>query len=150
VTIAVATEPEWRALRELIGDPALKGQDFDTAAARKQHEDRLDERIERWTRERPAAEVVTALQASGIAAARVQSGASLSQDEHVAAREVFVPIVHPRLGELRTVRPPWRMEGAEISEPGPLLGQHNDYVLGEILGIDADEIARLVSEEVVY
>jgi benzylsuccinate CoA-transferase BbsF subunit len=150
VTIAVASDDEWNALRELVADPELDGPGFKTAADRKQNEDRLDERIERWTRQRTADEVVTALQALGIAAARVQSGASLSRDEHVAAREVFVPIVHPRLGKLRAVRPPWRMDGAEVSEPSPLLGQHNDYVLGEILGLDAAEIARLVAEEIVY
>ncbi len=150
MTIAVASDDEWNALRELVADPELEDPGFKTAADRKQNEDRLDERIERWTRQRTADEVVTALQALGIAAARVQSGASLSRDEHVAAREVFVPIVHPRLGKLRVVRPPWRMDGAEVSEPSPLLGQHNDYVLGEILGLDAAEIERLVAEEIVY
>jgi crotonobetainyl-CoA:carnitine CoA-transferase CaiB-like acyl-CoA transferase len=150
VTIAVAGNDEWNALRTLVADPELDGPGFETAAARKQNEDQLDERLERWTRERSADEVVAALQAIGVAAARMQSGASLSRDGHVAAREVFVPIVHPRLGRLRVVRPPWRMEGAEVSEPSPLLGQHNDYVLGEILGLDAAEIARLVAEEIVY
>jgi len=42
------------------------------------------------------------------------------------------------------------MEGASVSEPAPLLGQHNDYVLGEILGLDAAEIQRLIEEESVY
>jgi crotonobetainyl-CoA:carnitine CoA-transferase CaiB-like acyl-CoA transferase len=150
VTIAVATEDQWRAMRQLIADPELDGSHFATAESRKKNEDRLDERLERWTRERSAGDVVASLQAAGIAAARVQSGASLARDEHVAAREVFVPIEHPLLGKLRSVRPPWRMEGAQISEPGPLLGQHNDYVLGKILGLDPAEIARLVDEEIVY
>ena len=37
-----------------------------------------------------------------------------------------------------------------IDEPAPLLGQHNDYVLGEILGLSKDEIARLEEEQSVY
>ena len=150
MTIAVASDDEWNALRGLIADPELDGPGFETAAARKQNEDRLDERIERWTGERSTDEVVAALQAVGVAAAAMQSGTSLSRDGHVAAREVFVSIEHPRLGKLRAVRPPWRMDGAHVSEPSPLLGQHNDYVLGEILGLDAPEIARLVAEQVVY
>jgi len=42
------------------------------------------------------------------------------------------------------------MRGAKVSQPAPLLGQHNDYVLGEILGLDDAEIERLVGAEIVY
>jgi crotonobetainyl-CoA:carnitine CoA-transferase CaiB-like acyl-CoA transferase len=42
------------------------------------------------------------------------------------------------------------MQGAQLSEPAPLLGQHNDYVLGEILGLASEEIERLVESEIVY
>jgi len=150
VTIAVADDTEWASLREVIGDAELAGAAFATAADRKRNEDLLDARIERWTATRTADDIVPRLQAAGIAAARVQNGASLSQDPHVLARGVFEAIEHPRMGKLRVVRPPWRMRGARVPGPGPLLGQHNDYVLGEILGLDADEIARLVAAEAVH
>ncbi len=150
VTIAVADDLEWQALRTVIGDPELDATRFATRAARKQHEDLLDERIERWTASRSAEEIVARLQAAGVAAARVQSGASLSRDPHVAARGVFEEVDHPRMGRLRVVRPPWRMHGARVPGPAPLLGQHNDYVLGEILGLDPAEIERLVAAEAVY
>ena len=150
VTIAVGSESEWAALVELVGDETLAGPSFTTASARKQNEDALDQRLEAWTLTRSAADLVETLQKQGIAAALVQSGASLSLDPHVRARQVFVPIVHPLLGERQSVRPPWRMQGAEISEPAPLLGQHNAYVLGEILGLDTSEIERLSRDEIVY
>lgn len=150
VTIAVGSEDEWTSLRGVIGDEALDGSGFASMESRKANEDALDARIEAWTSERSADEVVAKLQAAGIAVARMQSGASLSRDPHVRAREVFVPISHPKLGELQVVRPPWRMRGAKVSEPAPLLGQHNDYVLGEILGLDDAEIERLVGAEIVY
>ena len=149
-TIAVSSDEEWAALRELLKDDVLDGTAFATAADRKQHEDRLDERLERWTLERSVDEVVETLQRAGIAAARMQTGKSLSRDAHVRARGVFVPITHPRLGEREVVRPPWRMAGAQVSEPAPLLGQHNDYVLRDILGLDPAEIERLVAEKAVY
>ncbi|MCP5042546.1 MAG: CoA transferase, partial [bacterium] len=124
--------------------------DFATAESRKRNEDVLDERLENWTSERMAEEVVASLQAAGVAADLMQLGASLSQDPHVTARDVFVSIHHPRLGELRSVGPPWRMRGAELGDPAPLLGQHNDYVLGEILGLAPDEIERLMEAQIVY
>jgi crotonobetainyl-CoA:carnitine CoA-transferase CaiB-like acyl-CoA transferase len=134
----------------VLKSEAVASPDFATAAARKQHEDRLDAIVEAWTSERTAAEVVATLQAAGVAAARMQTGATLAHDPHVAAREAYVPITHPRLGKLRVVRPPWRMRGAELTDPAPLLGQHNDYVLGEVLGLGQEEIERLIASEIVY
>ncbi len=150
VTIAVGGDEEWRAFRSRVRDPQLDGPDFATAASRKQNEKRLDECVERWTRTRSVEEAVATLQEVGVAAARLQTGATLSRDPHVLARGVFERIPHPLLGQRRVVRPPWRMEGARIAGPAPLLGEHNDYVLGEILGLDAQEIAGLVAAEVVY
>jgi benzylsuccinate CoA-transferase BbsF subunit len=150
VTIAVASDQEWSALCAIVKDSELMSPDFSTAEARKANEDRLDELLERWARERFVEEVVDTLQAAGIAAGRLQSGASLARDAHVQAREVFVPVTHPQLGELKVVRPPWRMQGAKLSEPAPLLGQHNDYVLRDVLGLESDEIEKLVEKEVVY
>jgi benzylsuccinate CoA-transferase BbsF subunit len=150
VTIAVGNDPEWAALRALLEDPELEGSEFATAEGRKKGEDRLDERIERWTATRTVEEVVAALQSAGIAAARMHTGASLSRDPHVLARGVFETIEHPLLGEIRVVRPPWRMQGVCVPGPAPLLGQHNDAVLRGILGLDADEIERLVEAGIVY
>jgi len=80
----------------------------------------------------------------------MQRGASLSRDAHREAREAFVPVTHPRLGERRVVRPPWRMQGVGVTGPAPLLGQHNELVLRDILGLDPAEIERLEAERVVY
>jgi crotonobetainyl-CoA:carnitine CoA-transferase CaiB-like acyl-CoA transferase len=150
VSIAVGTDDEWVALRAILGDSELGGPDFATAPARKRNEDRLDERIERWTRSHAPQEVVDSLQAAGIAAAYLQSGASLSRDPHLRARGVFGRVAHPLLGELQVVGPPFRMEGVRVPGPAPLLGQHNEYVLGEILGLSDAEIERLVEAEIVY
>lgn len=150
VTIAVANEDEWRALCGVLKNEALAGEAFATAAARKQNEEQLDKIVEAWTSQRSISNAVSTLQAAGVAAARMHTGATLSDDPHTIARGVYVPITHPNLGTVRVVRPPWRMRGAELSEPAPLLGQHNDYVLGEVLGLGEDEIEKLVASEIVY
>jgi len=38
----------------------------------------------------------------------------------------------------------------EIRRPAPLLGEHNNYVFGELLGLSEDEIAELVQEKVIF
>jgi benzylsuccinate CoA-transferase BbsF subunit len=150
ITIAVASDAEWRALQSVIGDPRLDHADFASPQARWQSQDRLDPIVERWTLSQAPQEAVESLQRAGVAAARVQTGSSLSRDAHVLERGVFGEVLHPLLGEIKVVGPPWRMQGAHIPGPGPLLGEHNHYVLGEILGLDDDEIEKLVEAEVVY
>jgi crotonobetainyl-CoA:carnitine CoA-transferase CaiB-like acyl-CoA transferase len=150
ITIAVASDAEWRALQSVIGDPRLDHADFASPQARWQSQDRLDPIVERWTLSQAPQEAVESLQRAGVAAARVQTGSSLSRDAHVLERGVFSEVLHPLLGEIKVVGPPWRMQGAHIPGPGPLLGEHNHYVLGEILGLDDDEIEKLVEAEVVY
>jgi crotonobetainyl-CoA:carnitine CoA-transferase CaiB-like acyl-CoA transferase len=150
ITIAVDTELEWAALRALIGDSKLDDARFASVAARRTHTEELDAIVERWTRNWSAADAVEQLQDAGIAAARLHTGVSLSQDPHVLERGVFERIEHPKLGSIRVVRPPWRMQGVGVPGPAPRLGEHNDYVLGSILGLDAAEIAELEDAEAVY
>jgi benzylsuccinate CoA-transferase BbsF subunit len=150
VSIAVASDREWRSLRSVVADPDLDHVDFASEASRWAHQERLDAIVERWTSGRAPADAVEALQAAGVAAAVVHSGASLSRDPHVLARGVFETVDHPILGETRVLRPPWRLDGAGVPGPAPLLGQHNQYVLKEILGLEAAEIEALVAASVVY
>ncbi len=150
ITIAIASEAEWRALQSVIDSPELDHTDFASVGARWQKQERLDSIVERWTLSQTPADAVETLQRAGVAAARVQTGASLPHDSHVQERGVFESVEHSVVGETTVVRPPWRMQGANIPGPGPLLGEHNDYVLGEILGLDEEEIERLVEAEVAY
>ncbi len=150
ITIAVAEDREWESFKSLVADPALTREDFATGATRLRHQDALDEIIGRWTCKREPHETVEALQRAGIAAAVMQSGQSLSRDPHLRERGVFETVDHPLLGETRVVGPPWRMDGAHTPGPAPLLGQHNQYVLHEILGLEPQEIEALVDEGVVY
>lgn len=150
ITIAVDSDAQWQAFKDVAGDPALERPEFATREARLQHQDELDEIVSRFTSRHAPAEAVEKLQDAGVAAAIVHTGASLAHDPHVRARGVYEVVEHPLLGALESVRPPWRLEGASLPGPSPLLGQHNRYVLGEILGLGEDEIAALVADEVIY
>jgi benzylsuccinate CoA-transferase BbsF subunit len=150
VTIAVGNDHEWRAFCGVVKNDVFASERFASLASRKANEDQLEALVEEWTSERTVDEVVAALQVVGVAATKMHTGATLADDAHTSARGVYVPVTHPNLGEIRVVRPPWRMRGAGLDEPAPLLGQHNDYVLGDVLGLGEDEIARLVESEVVF
>jgi len=150
VTIAVGNDHEWRAFCGVVKNDVFTNEKFASVASRKANEDQLEALVEEWTSEQTVDQVVSALQAVGVAATKMHTGATLADDAHTSARGVYVPVTHPNLGEIRVVRPPWRMRGAGLDEAAPLLGQHNDYVLGDVLGLGEDEIARLVESEVVF
>jgi crotonobetainyl-CoA:carnitine CoA-transferase CaiB-like acyl-CoA transferase len=93
-----------------------------------------------------------ALQKAGIAAAPSLNPKTLSNDPQIKARGFFKDIDHPVLGKITLAGLPWKPEDgqeANYSCP-PLLGEHNDYVFGELLGLADDEIAGLKEAKVIY
>ena len=150
VSIAVASDEEWTALKGALGDPGLEDAAYAGPAERWQNQDALDPIIERWTREREVGDVVDHLQAAGVPAMRVHIEDSIASDPHVRARGYLQEVEHPAVGRRVVVGAPWRFsdDGVGVRSPAPLLGQHNDYVLGEILGLLPPEIERLTREEV--
>ena len=153
VSIAVGNEEEWRALCGVIGDPRLTEDDrFADAFSRWQSQDALSEIIDEWTLMRTPVEVMEALQPAGVAAMPVYGGEEIVNDRHVLARGLIEEVEHPLMGKKKVLGPPWRLSKtpARIIRHGPLLGQHNDYVLGDLLGMSKQQIERLTAEQVLY
>jgi benzylsuccinate CoA-transferase BbsF subunit len=153
VSIAVGSETEWRALRGVIGDLRLvEDSRFADAFSRWQNQEAMDEIIGAWTAERTPLEVMDLLQAAGVAAMPVYGGEEIVKDHHVVASGMIEEVEHPLMGTKRVLRPPWRLSKtpARVLRHGPLLGEHNDYVLGELLGMSKEDIERLIAEEVLY
>jgi benzylsuccinate CoA-transferase BbsF subunit len=151
VSIAVGSDEEWTGLKRVVADPDLDAADFAGPEERFRNQEALDAILERFSRERPVVEVVELLQDAGVPAMRVHVEDSIVDDPHVRARGVIQTLEHPRLGARRLVGSPWRFGNADVSvrKRAPLLGEHNDYVLGEILGLPAAEIERLADAGVV-
>lgn len=92
------------------------------------------------------------LQNAGIAAGPSLNVAELIEDPHLTEREFFVDVYHPEMGTQKLYCPPWHLSDTpgHIQRRAPLLGEHNEYVFGELLGLSSTEIGRLVAEEVIY
>ena len=95
---------------------------------------------------------MAALQEAGVAAMPVMNIADQFADPHLNERDTYAEIDHPHVGAEMLYGVPWRFSRTpgSVRNPAPLLGQHNDYVLSELLGMDEVGIARLVDEQVVY
>ncbi len=151
VTIAVGSEAEWLALKRAVGDPTLEAETFADPARRWHNQERLDEILARWTRDRAADEIVRTLQAAGVASMPVNTGGEISRDPHVVERGVMEKVEHAVMGEKAVMGAPWRFsaDGVGVHDASPLLGEHNAHVLGEILGMPEEEIRALTEAEVL-
>jgi len=153
VSIAVGTEGEWSALRLAMGDPGWAEEErFADAYARWHNQEELDRLIAEWTVNYTHYEVTERLQKANVAALPSFRADELLSDPHLKKRGLSEVVEHPLMGRLTVTGPPWRLSSApaKVSRHGPLLGEHNYYVLGELLGLSDNEVQRLVEEKVVY
>jgi crotonobetainyl-CoA:carnitine CoA-transferase CaiB-like acyl-CoA transferase len=137
-----------------MGRPAWADDErFSTLLGRKANEDALEEQIAAWTRTVTPEEGMRLLQARGVPAGVVQTAEDvLDHDEHLKARGYYVYLDHPEAGHNAYDGPQFRLSEtpARLQAPAPLLGEHNDFVLREVLGYGDDRIAELLVEQVVY
>lgn len=132
-------------LSDLSEDPR-----FTTAASRKKHETILDGIIESWTSQRDRDWIVSRLNEAGLAAAPSRESRDLYADPHLRQRGAFITSDHPEWGELELVRVPWIM-GDQVmpNSHAPLLGEHNESVLADLLNLDSNELADLKNKGII-
>src|SRR5262249_35044066 len=96
-------------------------------------------------------EVVTALRAADIHVYPVNSMADLFSDAQLRHRGTWRPVQHPVQGTVHAAAPPFLLKSTPpcAARPPPGLGADNHYVLGEILGLSADDIEQLASQGVL-
>lgn len=148
IMITCLTHGQWVALCGVIGGAEwVDDERFGTLPGRLRNQDALDEMIGERTARWEGRELMGALQAAGVPAGVVQNGVDLVvNDEQLAAREWTVAREHAVLGEHITDGLPVhfsRTPGTR-ERPGPLLGEANEYVYGELLGCSSEEITELM------
>jgi benzylsuccinate CoA-transferase BbsF subunit len=151
-TLAIRTEAEWQALCAVMGQPAwTRDTRFASPAARQAHSDALDTHLTAWTTTQPAQTVMDRLQHAGLPAAIVHNAQALDADPQLAHRQHYARLQHPKIGLNVIDNYGFRLSTTPggVQHPSPLLGQHNAYVLGDLLGMSAADIARLQETGVV-
>jgi crotonobetainyl-CoA:carnitine CoA-transferase CaiB-like acyl-CoA transferase len=157
VAIGVYTDAQWQALVEAMGSPAWatpsgEGAKYATLDGRKADEDELERMLTEWTRERTPEDVAALLQSKGVPAGVVQNSRDTLEDEHLKARQYFEYIDHPETGVMAHDGAPFKLTKTPgyLGAPAPTLGQHNEQVCKEILGMTDDEIAEALVQQALY
>ena len=102
-----------------------------------------------WANGRERNELVNELQRVGVPAAPSMSAKDLYEDRHVRQRGMWATVDHARMGPLEVLALPWLVNGARIEMvAAPTLGQHNDPVYRDLLGLSAEEQRALIAQGV--
>ncbi len=144
--VAVGNDAQFARLCALVGRPELADDpDFATNAARIRNRGRLIPMIAEMLKARTSEEWRAALEAEGVPCGPINALDEVFADPQVEARGMRFELDHPCAGRVPMVASPMRFSDTPLEHrrPPPLLGEHTDIVLGELLGLDAGEIARL-------
>ena len=149
VTLTIRSDVEWERFCQALGHPEWQSDSrFNTVTARMAHHDKLDGLIEEWTADRNHCDVMQVLQGHAIPSGAVLDTPDLSSNEHLGERGYFIEGVAG--SDKAFPGMPFRLsEGAgSISRPGPDLGQHNEFVLCELLGRSKDEVKPIDEDDI--
>jgi benzylsuccinate CoA-transferase BbsF subunit len=151
VAISVATDEQWRALCEVIGQPALASDPaYATAALRQDRHAAIDVAIEAWTSGRDKFEAHRVLQRAGVPAGAALDQNDLFEDPQLMHRGSFSWVEHPEVGPFPHTPGAWRSRRGNhgVSAPAFLFGHDIDDILIGLLGRTEAEVADLVAREI--
>jgi len=153
VALAVLDDTGWQGLAGLLGEAELAGRgDLATEAGRRAAADELDAAIGAWTAGLTPGEAEARLRQAGVAATRVAAPSDLLNDPQLLARGFWEQVSHPVAGNILTTSLPFRSAGdgtLSSQAPAPTLGQHNEEILTDILGLSTEQIEVLAERSVI-
>jgi crotonobetainyl-CoA:carnitine CoA-transferase CaiB-like acyl-CoA transferase len=150
VAIAVANDAEFARLCAAIdrGD-LVDDERFATIMGRRANASALREEIAGWTRQRSPIEAMNVLQHAGVRAGALHTTREVLDDPQLTARGFFETVDIPDVGSYPFCGPAVKMQGTplHIRRHAPKVGQDNDYLYREVLGVSDAEYDELVAEE---
>ena len=143
VALAVETTAQWRALRALAPLDAFADPAYDALEARRAARAAIDTALTAWTSALPADVLEAGLVEAGIPASRVQRMSDLHADPQLAHRGFFVEFDHPEMGThpYDGLVTRFSAKREQLHSRAPLLGEHTERVLRDLLGLTPEEIA---------
>jgi benzylsuccinate CoA-transferase BbsF subunit len=151
--IAIFNEDDWEHLCRALDRPQWsEDPKFKNMESRLKNVKELDRNISQWTRKNTPHQVMKQLQFFGVAAGAVQNYEDLYYDLQLRARGFALEQDLPRLGGIEVSAAPLHLECGQKkpSRHTSVLGEHNDYVYRQLLGMSQHEIRRLEEAKVIF
>jgi len=150
--IAANQDTVFRRLAQAMQRPELaEDPRYATHSARGEHQGALDQLIADWTRTQPAEPLRALLVEHGVPVGKIYRAPEMLDDPHFAARQSIVRVPHPQWGEIamQNAAPKLSETPGRVVSAGPELGQHNEEVYGELLGLNSGQIADLAQRGII-
>ncbi|MBJ7311801.1 CaiB/BaiF CoA transferase family protein [Rugamonas sp. CCM 8940] len=152
IIVATGNDGQYQKFVETGGRPELANDPrFATNPLRVQHRDTLVPLLAAMVSTQSRAYWIAELEAVGVPCGPINDVGEVYQDPQVQARGLVVELPHPTAGTVKLVRSPMKLSAtpalAELAPP--LLGQHTEEVLGQLLGHSAADIAALRAKGVL-
>lgn len=152
VAIACRDDRDWEAIVGVVGEEWSRDPRFATREGRLAHQDELDDRMRVWCAARDKFAIQEQMISAGVPGVAVQRPEErIEHDPGTTEFGLWPWVEHPLMGRVRVDGLPYHLSETDwrIERAAPLLGQHNDYVYGEILGLTDAEIADLRKDGVI-
>jgi len=150
--IAANQDTVFRRLAQAMQRPELaEDPRYATHSARGEHQGALDQLIADWTRTQPAEPLRALLVEHGVPVGKIYRAPEMLDDPHFAVRQSIVRVPHPQWGEIamQNAAPKLSETPGRVVSAGPELGQHNEEVYGELLGLKSGQIADLAQRGII-
>jgi crotonobetainyl-CoA:carnitine CoA-transferase CaiB-like acyl-CoA transferase len=152
VVVDVVTDSQWRNLAALLGLPEEYTEDLSSSRRRMASRTQIDAVLGAWIARHGADDAVEQLQAGGVPCGPVKEWDEILMDDHLRHREYFELIDYPEVGtrpHQRFMPGAWNGVRRPPRTPAPTLGQHNNVVFHDLLGLSSAEMANLEDSGVI-
>jgi formyl-CoA transferase len=152
IVIGIGNDKLWKEFCKAIGkESLLEVEDYQTNISRVRNNASVKHIVEEWTRRHSVKEIVDFLLKKKIPCAPIYGVKDIAEDEHIAkAREMIINVDHPVAGSVKVVGSPIKLSHtpAAVQTPAPLLGQHTEEILHEVLSYSEETIEGLKQKNI--
>jgi len=152
VVIAIGNDALWKKFCKTINkEDLLDDPRFTTNPERSENYKELKPIITEWSREKTVEEIVSILIKAGVPVGEVNTVDKIVDDPNIKLREMITEVEHPRAGRVKITDTPIKLSltPGRVETASPLLGQHTEEILNELLGFSKEDIKSLKKEGVV-
>lgn len=152
IALTVSNNAMFARVCRAIDRPELSDDErFESHAKRYANLAEINDIVGAWISSTPRDQVLATLDREGVAYSLIYGVDDIVRDAHYQARQSFVSVPHPRLGELKmqNITPRFSACPSGPIRPAPSLGEDTDKVLADLLGMSASQIAELREIKVV-
>jgi formyl-CoA transferase len=141
----ITQAPVWESICDVIGEPSWKTDpEFSTPKARLPKLNQIFSRIEQWTMTKNKFEAMDILNKYDIPCGPILSMKELAEDQSLRKTGTVVEVDHPKRGKYLSVGNPIKLsDSISKVKRSPLLGEHTDEILKDVLGYNAKEIGEI-------